>query len=149
MVHGALIASWYNKIAVQIAFGAALFQILRRFYHTEAIPFVIESDEFNGLTKDNSGVVRPRVSRSYANLSQAEEENAQSRIYFGIHWSFDKTAGISQGRRVGDYVINQVSTPARRPIRVANFSALPRKLFTTAHTKKKAGWVPASWVSSS
>ena len=80
----------------------------------DEIRFVIESDEFNGLTKDNSDVVRPRLSRSYANLSQAEEENAQSRIYLGIHWSFDKTAGISQGRRVADYVMDQVFTPARR-----------------------------------
>ena len=95
-------------------FGAALFQILRRFYGTDEIPLVIESDEFNGLTKDNTGVVRPRLSRSYANLSQAEEENAQSRIYLGIHWSFDKTAGISQGRRVADYIMDQIFTPARR-----------------------------------
>ena len=37
-------------------------------------------------------------------LSQAEEENGRSRIYPGIHWSFDKTEGIAQGRRVADYV---------------------------------------------
>jgi hypothetical protein len=36
--------------------------------------------------------------------SQAEEENGQSRIYLGIHWVFDKTGGIAQGRRVADYV---------------------------------------------
>ena len=93
-------------------FGAALFQILRRFYHTDRIPFTFESDEFNGLTKDNTGVVRPRLTRSYANLSQAEEENGQSRIYLGIHWAFDKTAGISQGRRVADYIMDQVFTPS-------------------------------------
>ena len=28
----------------------------------------------------------------------------QSRIYLGIHWSFDKTAGIEQGRQVAAYV---------------------------------------------
>jgi hypothetical protein len=37
-------------------------------------------------------------------LSQAEEENGQSRIYLGIHWKFDKTEAIAQGRRVADYV---------------------------------------------
>ena len=95
-------------------FGAALFQILRRFYHTDNIAFTFVSDEFNGVTKDNNGNVRPLVERSYSSLSQAEEENGQSRIYLGIHWAFDKTEGIAQGRRVGDYVMKQVFTPANR-----------------------------------
>ena len=95
-------------------FGAALFQILRRFYHTDRIPFDFESDEFNGSTKDNTGVVRPRLSRSYANLTQAEEENGQSRIYLGVHWAFDKTAGIAQGREVANYIIDHVFTPQSR-----------------------------------
>jgi len=92
-------------------FGAALFQILRGFYHTDRIPFSLESDEFNGVTKDNTGAVRPRLTRSFGNLSQAEEENGQSRIYLGIHWAFDKTAGIAQGRQVADYVMKNVFAP--------------------------------------
>ena len=40
-----------------------------------------------------------------------QEENGQSRIYLGIHWSFDKTEGIAQGRRVGDYVFDHAFTP--------------------------------------
>ena len=48
--------------------------------------------------------VRPLVPRSFSTLSQAEEENGQSRIYLGIHWSFDKTEGIAQGRKVADWV---------------------------------------------
>jgi len=95
-------------------FGAALFQILRRFYHSDQIPFTFESDEFNGVTKDNTGVVRPRLSRSFGNLSQAEEENGQSRIYLGIHWAFDKSEGISQGRRVANYVMDSIFTPLPR-----------------------------------
>jgi PAP2 superfamily len=85
-------------------FGAALFQILRRCYGTDRIPFTFVSDEFNGETVDNQGDVRPHMSRSFASLSQAEEENGQSRIYLGIHWAFDKTEGITLGRRVADYV---------------------------------------------
>ena len=68
-------------------FGGALFQTLRRFYRTDNIAFTFVSDEFNGVTKDNNGNVRPYMPRSFDSLSQAEEENGQSRIYLGIHWS--------------------------------------------------------------
>jgi PAP2 superfamily protein len=85
-------------------FGGALFQTLRHFYGTDRIPFTFVSDEFNGATVDNQGHVRPLMSRSFSSLSQAEEENGQSRIYLGIHWAFDKTEGIAQGREVADHV---------------------------------------------
>ncbi len=71
------------------------------------------SDEFNGETEDNAGVVRPLIPRTFSSLSEAEEENGQSRIYLGIHWSFDKTEGIVQGRRVADHVFGHAFTPAR------------------------------------
>jgi hypothetical protein len=70
------------------------------------------SDEFNGVTKDNNGNVRPLIPRSFDSLSQAEEENGQSRIYLGIHWAFDKTEGIKQGRLIADSVFNKIFTPA-------------------------------------
>jgi hypothetical protein len=91
--------------------GGALFQTLRRFYGTDDIPFTFVSDEFNGITKGNDGNVRPLLPRSFSTLSQAEEENGQSRIYLGIHWSFDKTEGIAMGRRVADYVFDNALLP--------------------------------------
>jgi len=92
-------------------FGGALFQILRRFYATDDIAFTFVSDEFNGVTMGNDGGVRPLLPRSFSSLSQAEEENGQSRIYLGIHWVFDKTEGIAQGRRVADYVFANAFVP--------------------------------------
>lgn len=94
-------------------FGGALFQVLRRFYGTDKISFTFVSDEFNGITTDNDGNVRPLMPRSFKSLSQAEEENGQSRIFLGIHWAFDKTEGIAQGRRVADYVFGNVFAPVR------------------------------------
>jgi hypothetical protein len=99
--------------------GSALFEILRNFYGTDQIPFTFVSDEFNGVTRDNKGRVRPRLPRSFATLSEAEEENGQSRIYLGVHWAFDKIVGITVGRRVADYVfrhglvqpVNQLQEP--------------------------------------
>jgi hypothetical protein len=83
-------------------FGGALFQTLRRFYGTDRIRFTFVSDEFNGITVDNEG----NIERRFRTLSEAEEENGQSRIYLGIHWAFDKTEGISQGRRVANWVFD-------------------------------------------
>jgi hypothetical protein len=87
------------------AFGGALFQVLRGFYGTDRIAFTFLSDEFNGVTQDNNGQVRPLTLRSFASLSEAELENALSRIYLGIHWRVDITRGIEVGRRVADYVL--------------------------------------------
>jgi hypothetical protein len=94
-------------------FGGTLFQILRRFYGTDSIAFTFVSDEFNGTTRDNAGNIRPRRPRSFANLSEAEEENGQSRIYLGIHWAFDKSEGITQGQQVADYVWFRTYRPIR------------------------------------
>lgn len=95
-------------------FGGALFQTLRNFYGRDDIPFTFVSDEFNGVTVGNNGQVRPLIPRTFATLSAAEEENGQSRIYLGIHWSFDKTEGIAQGRRIADYVFTHAFTPLRK-----------------------------------
>jgi hypothetical protein len=95
-------------------FGGALFQTFRRFFGTDNIAFTIVSDEFNGVTKDNAGNVRPYIPRSYSSFSQAEEENGQSRIYLGIHWSFDKTQAIAQGRNVANYVFDHSFLPVRK-----------------------------------
>jgi len=92
-------------------FGGALFQTLRNFYRSDHIAFTFVSDEFNGMTRDHTGNLRPLVERSFSSLSQAEEENGQSRIYLGIHWAFDKTEGIAQGRRVADYVFKNMLRP--------------------------------------
>ena len=92
-------------------FGGALFQMLRRFYGTDRIAFTFVSDEFDGKTRDNNGNPRPLRPRSFSRLSQAEEENGQSRIYLGIHWRFDKTAGIAEGNSVGDWVFDHVYPP--------------------------------------
>ena len=95
-------------------FGGALFQVLRRVFKTDDISFSFVSDELDGVTRDNTGAVRPRAPRSFNSLSDAEEENGQSRIYLGIHFAFDKTDGIQQGNRIADFVFRHVYRPDDR-----------------------------------
>jgi hypothetical protein len=92
-------------------FGGALFEVLRQFYGRDDIAFTFTSDEFNGVTKGPDGQIRPEQPRHFTSLSQAEEENGQSRIYLGIHWEFDKTEGIAQGRRVARHVMRNAFRP--------------------------------------
>jgi hypothetical protein len=93
------------------AFGAALFTIMADFYGTDNVHFTIGSDEFNGVTRDANGNVRPVVVRSYDSFSQAAQENAISRIYLGVHWSFDATAGLQVGGDVANYVFANALLP--------------------------------------
>ncbi|MEC3917125.1 vanadium-dependent haloperoxidase [Nocardia sp. CDC160] len=81
-------------------FGGAAFQSIRRYYDisadgpdilTDGLGFV--SEELNGLTTDNRGVVRPRhVRRFPGGLWQMMEENALSRVFLGVNWPFDAFA---------------------------------------------------------
>jgi vanadium chloroperoxidase len=51
------------------------------------------SDEYNGVSTDNLGTVRPRHARTFPNgLWQMIEENGLSRVYLGVHWAFDAFA---------------------------------------------------------
>jgi hypothetical protein len=96
-------------------FGGALFETLRLFYGTDDVSFTIVSDEWNGTTVDADGNVRPLIPRHFDSFSEAEEENGQSRIYLGIHWAFDKTEGIAQGRNVADFVFTHALRPLGKP----------------------------------
>lgn len=78
-------------------FGAAAFQVTRLFYGVTAdgpddlfdgLSFV--SEELNGVTTDNRGVVRPLHIRTFPDgLWGMIRENSISRVFLGVHWSFD------------------------------------------------------------
>ncbi len=46
----------------------------------------------------------PNVIRSYSSFSALSNEVSRSRVYGGIHFNFDNTAGQSVGRNVANYV---------------------------------------------
>lgn len=84
-------------------FSGSSSRLLAHFFGTDAIAFSTVSD---GL---------PGVTRSFTSFSQAAEEAGQSRIYGGIHWQFDNTAGLASGRTLADHVFFNFLTPTAAP----------------------------------
>ncbi len=92
--------------------GGALFQILRHYY-PDATPFAFISDEWNGLNKDINGTTRPLRPLEFSSLTDAERQNAESRVWLGVHWQFDADQGIIMGNKVGDWVWGHAFQPAK------------------------------------
>lgn len=75
-------------------FGAAAFYIAKYYFdyinkNPFTTPFDFVSDEFNGVTKDNQSVTRPRHIRQFDSFEKMVEENGLSRVYLGVHWKLD------------------------------------------------------------
>ena len=58
--------------------------------------------------------VLPGVERSFNNLSDAAQEATLSRIFAGVHFRFDLTAGDRLGRDVADFVLDHLLLPRHR-----------------------------------
>ena len=48
------------------------------------------------------------ATRSFTSFNQAADEAGLSRIYGGIHFSFDNAAGLASGRALGQYVADNL-----------------------------------------
>ncbi len=79
-------------------FGGALFTTLADFYGSDNMNFTLASDNI------------PGVLESFTKFSDAAAQNAESRIYLGIHWQFDADIGVSSGDMVGNDVFNSALT---------------------------------------
>jgi hypothetical protein len=54
---------------------------------------------------------QPDITRTWSKLSDVAQEQADSRIYGGIHYRFDNVAGQTAGRAVAEYVFANFMTP--------------------------------------
>ncbi|MCM3905641.1 MAG: vanadium-dependent haloperoxidase [Pyrinomonadaceae bacterium] len=84
--------------------GAAAAEVLARFFDED-------DDDFSFDT--TSGNPFPGITRSFASFSQAAQENADSRVYAGIHFRTACTDGLEQGRRVGRVAFKRFLKPVR------------------------------------
>ena len=84
-------------------FGTTCFEIVRRFFVDKKgttgnedspstganLPFTLQSDEQNGVNLGPDGIPRMAQARTFPTLDTAIKENILSRVYLGVHWSFD------------------------------------------------------------
>jgi len=75
-------------------FAATAAAVFTEFFGTDALTHTITTDDplYQGGP------------RTYSSFAQEAEENARSRIYLGVHWSFDAEDGLIAGRALGQYV---------------------------------------------
>jgi len=62
--------------------------------------------------EDNSESEYGLPARSFASFEEAADEAAISRMYGGIHYRMAIEAGVDQGRKVGEHVVQRLRPPA-------------------------------------
>jgi hypothetical protein len=73
------------------------------------------SDNFAFTTDTESPFLAPGTTRSFSSFSEAADEAGMSRIYGGIHFSFDNTSGQEIGTNVGNYIFSNYLQPVPEP----------------------------------
>jgi len=81
------------------AFSGTAASVLQKFFRTDSVSFTLESEE-DGVND-----------RSFTSISQAAQESAVSRLYGGIHWSFDNADGLVIGDAIGSFVADTLLPP--------------------------------------
>jgi hypothetical protein len=90
-------------------FSGAADIILTSFFGAN-VQFSTLADGHNGFTQ------RPLsdqqiTTRTFDSFAEAADEAGRSRIYGGIHFQFDNTAGLAAGRAIGTYIIGNFLKP--------------------------------------
>ena len=84
--------------------GGAAAQVLEDFFRTDSIAFSMTSGApFAGIT------------RSFVSLSHAAQENADSRVYAGIHFRSACIHGLRVGKKIGAFTFKHHLRPTAKP----------------------------------
>jgi hypothetical protein len=91
-----------SYMAAHSSLSATAATILAEFYGNDAIPFTSSAEISAG---------GPVITRSFDGFWDAAQEAGASRIYGGIHWSFDNQAGLQAGHSVGEFITDSLLQP--------------------------------------
>jgi membrane-associated phospholipid phosphatase len=96
-------------------FSSSAAALLAAFFGTDNLGFTVTGDG---------------RSRQYTSFSAAAADAGMSRIYGGIHWLFDNTAGLQSGGAIGSWVFDnafQVPAPGVLGLLTAGLLAAGRR----------------------
>ncbi len=90
-------------------FSGAADAVLSAFFGAQ-VAFTAQSDSLSGFSQ------RPLadsqvITRQFTSFAQAADESGRSRIYGGIHFQFDNSAGLATGRALGALVVDTFLRP--------------------------------------
>ncbi|SDL02889.1 vanadium-dependent haloperoxidase [Streptomyces indicus] len=77
-------------------FGSAWATVMKRYFGTDNVTFTMTTDDKQS----------PVQSRTFTSFSQAAQENANSRVWLGVHFPWDAADGLKLGEQVGNYVFD-------------------------------------------
>ena len=88
--------------------GGAATAVLKRFFGTDRISFTACSQTLpaGGRCTDPTP-----VRHQFSRLSQAAQENGDSRVYIGFHFRTAVQVGIKHGRKIGDHTVAHYLRP--------------------------------------
>jgi hypothetical protein len=90
-------------------FAGAWAATMRDWFGRDDIAFTATTDDPHAV-----GVTRP-----FATFSAAARENADSRIWLGVHYRWDADQGVTAGGNAGGYVVTHIVGPNSSPIELA------------------------------
>jgi PAP2 superfamily len=80
--------------------GGAAAVVLRQVFGTDQVDFTATSGApFAGLT------------RAYESFSEAAQENADSRVYAGVHFRYSTAEGLTLGEQIGRFIVESTLHP--------------------------------------
>jgi hypothetical protein len=115
-----------SYMAAHSAVSATAATVLAAFFGNDAIAFTSSAEIAAG---------GPVVTRSFDGFWDAAQEAGASRIYGGIHWSFDNEAGLQAGRSVGEFIADNLLRPRGNAAHDGNHpgvGAAPHSVFISA-----------------
>jgi VCPO second helical-bundle domain len=82
--------------------GGAAAEVLRRFFGTDEVDFTA-----------TSGAPFAGFSRTFSRFSEAAQENADSRVYAGVHFRSASTDGLTLGQKIGAFTVRHALRPVK------------------------------------
>ncbi|MFD9903125.1 vanadium-dependent haloperoxidase [Streptomyces sp. NPDC059063] len=83
------------------AFAGAWAGVMKRYFGSDNISFSLTTEDPHATVK----------TRSYTSFSQAAKENADSRVYLGVHYPWDATDGLGLGEDIAEHVVTNKLKP--------------------------------------